>query len=144
MADGSLWSGGRAHDHMVQQRFRCLCSSWSLASAPDETPLFTSTRPPFSSIVVVIYRVHALHFFPLKAPAISDHMPAHPTQLENMIFTRPHLPHCPAEVAKEKPRPLVCLHLPQLSGSPLRDLFHWPHLHITNLTRQRGETIANR
>lgn len=118
MADVSLRRGGRAHDHMVQQRFGCPRSSWSLASAQDETQLLVLASPGGSSRL-------GPHACTSNTALVYD-------------FDPPHLPHCPAEVAKESPWPLLCLHLPQRSGSALRHLFHRPHLHVSDLQDTGG------
>lgn len=65
MADSSLWSGGRADDHITQQQFSPLLFaptviwsqlSWGLGST------IHKYQAAFSSIVIVMYKVHALHF----------------------------------------------------------------------------------
>lgn len=128
MADGSLGRGG---DHSSVCGAFVAPGVWR--PAPGETRALPRTRPPLGSMVAVI---------PSPCPSV---LHAASRRLRPSWATRLHVHHScsmmtftcprrPAEVAKEKPRPLVGL---QLSGWLLRDLFHRPHLHIPDLARQR-------
>lgn len=66
MAYSSLWSDARADDHIAQQQLSPLLFvptvvwsqlSWGLGSAIHKYQVAA-----FSSIFVVVYKVHALHF----------------------------------------------------------------------------------
>lgn len=65
MADSSLWSGGHADGHITQQQFSPLFVPtvvWSQLSWGLGSTIHKYQAAAFSSIVVVIYKVHALHF----------------------------------------------------------------------------------
>lgn len=138
MADVSLWSGGRAHDHVVQQRFSGVFVPPGVWRRHSSIRKYQGALQQYGRSDLQSPCPSCLHTASWRLQPSLTTCP-HIQHSFSTWFPRPHLPHCPAEVAKEKPRPLVCL---QLSGSLLRDLFHRPHLHISNLTRHRGETIA--
>lgn len=109
MADSSLWSGGHADGHITQQQFSPLFVPtvvWSQLSWGLGSTIHKYQAAAFSSIVVVIYKVHALHFLtqPPKGSSPLQPCPCRSnTALVYLFYPPPHLPPCPAEVAKELP-----------------------------------------
>lgn len=113
----SLWRGGRARDHMVQQRFGCPRSSWSLAWAQDETRLSVPASPGGSSRLGprACTSNTALEY---------DFDPPHPTPTSPNAQQR--------SLRSRRGRCSVCTSRGS-PGSPLRHLFHRPHLHVPDL-----------
>lgn len=115
--------------------------SWGLGSS-----IHKYQAAAFSSIIVVIYKVHALHFLTpslQKAPALFDHVSADPTQLFfSLLNTRPPSPSL-ARQRSLRSRHGCCLFLLlTFPVSQLWDLLYWPHLHISNLQAQVREINA--
>lgn len=146
MADSPLRSGAFFFfvDGRSQQQFPPLfCSYCGLESAQLRTGRSTIHKfqaTAFSSIIILIYKVHALHFL-IQPPKGSSPF-RHSFCL--LVFTPPTFPR--GQQRSLRSRHGCCLSAPpEVSPiSLLRHLLDRPHLHISDLMAQKGRSIKEK
>lgn len=131
-------------DGRSQQQFPPLfCSYCGLESAQLRTGRSTIHKfqaTAFSSIIILIYKVHALHFL-IQPPKGSSPF-RHSFRLH--VFTPPTFPR--GQQRSLRSRHGCCLSAPpEVSPiSLLRHLLDRPHLHISDLMAQKGRWIKEK